>query len=314
MEWSGYRWRAIWSKLYHRPLEETFHEFILNLLRWVLGESWRQIQAAAAPDQQHIVYQWFQSYSAWKKANRSDANRDGNRWAAPSSGHVLALHQLAWDMYCLQIINRLPDFMHEKLRDKAQFQGVRYEIAVAAMIARAGFEITFLDDLVKNKRHCEFIAKHKDTGIQIGVEAKSRRRKGVLNEVGQVPHEGYNKGDVWGLLKKALTQKPENLPYIIFIDVNLPATPQIPWAERQWVKDAQSMLIGIEPQDNARDLHNAVALTNFASYYSGNEEVPPNGEYVLAVTKQPEHPLPGPEVLDGIWHSLSAYPVIPDEV
>src|SRR5205807_69563 len=100
------------------------------------------------------------------------------------------------------------------------FQGARHEIAVAAIFARADFEITLLDEAIKKEKHCEFIAKHKRTGTEVYVEAKSRRRKGVLNEPG-VFDDSNIRGDVFGLYQSALTQGPGNKPFFVFIDANL---------------------------------------------------------------------------------------------
>ena len=36
--WKDQRWRIIWNRLHYRPLNETFHDFLLHLLRWTYGK------------------------------------------------------------------------------------------------------------------------------------------------------------------------------------------------------------------------------------------------------------------------------------
>lgn len=314
----GYRWRSIWSTLHYRPLAETFHEFIRSiLLTSTFGEDWRKNQMALIPEERHILIQWVESYEDWKRANQTDENKEGDSevWGAIPTGEVQALSSLAYDTYCLQIVNRLPDFLIKRLKDRQQFQGVRYEIAVAAIIARAGFEITFLDDVVKDQMHCEFIAKQKGTGIEIGVEAKSRHRTGVLHEKGEFDYTDDVRGDVRRLFKKARSQKPENIPYIIFIDLNLPSTPNVPLNKKPWFDDINKMLdkYGTPSAENL-DPFNALFLTNFSYHYGGNEGIAPQGEFSVYLSQFPEFPLNEPQVLNEIWESLRRYSYIPKEV
>jgi hypothetical protein len=219
----GHRWRVIWSRVYPRPITETFHEFIFHILCLTLGEKWYNEQMLLMPQKRHIIIRWFESYEEWTKINKTDENKRNGVWTAMPTGEVQALFSLAYDIYCLQIVNKLPDFTVKRLRDIRQFQGARYEIAVASVITRAGFNIDFLDDKIKAKKHCDFIAKHKSKSIIIGVEAKSRHRKGVLHEEGKFDFETDIKGDVDNLFEKASLQRPLKIPYIIFIDLNLPS-------------------------------------------------------------------------------------------
>jgi hypothetical protein len=75
---------------------------------------------------------------------------------------------------------------------------------------------------VKGEKHCEFIAKHRRTGTEVYVEAKSRVRPGVLNEVGTFDDTKVVKAGVRQLYQSALSQAPQDKPFLIFIDVNLP--------------------------------------------------------------------------------------------
>lgn len=311
----GYRWRVIWSKVYKCPLTETFHEFILHILISTLGKDWYNEQISLTPQKRHIIIRWFESYKEFTKINKTNENTQNGVWAAIPTGEVQALISLAYDIYCLQITNKLPDFLTKRLRDIKQFQGARYEIAVASVITRAGFNIDFLDDKVKTKKHCDFIAKHKSKATIIGVEAKSRHRKGILHEEGKFDYETDIKGDIDNLFKKARLQKPLKIPYIIFIDLNLPSTSQIPLDKKPWINDIKTMLNNYgTPSEENPDPFNALILTNISYHYGGNEGAPPEGEFILILTKHPEVHLNEPQILTEILERLKKYSFIPEEV
>lgn len=314
--WKGFRWRSIWNRIYHRPVNETFHEFIINVLLWTFGKEWHEKQLQLTSDDRHIVMNWLFLYSEWQQDTHIPENRYSEYlWGAKPSGIVEALLSLAYDIYCLQSVNKLPIFLVKKILDKNEFQGARYEIAVAAIIARSGFDITFLDDIIKSVKHCEFIALHRKSGIEVGVEAKSRRRKGVLHESGEFDKNGVLRGDVWSLYRKARSQKPADLPYIIFIDLNLPPTPDIPLDKKPWIMDVDNMLdkYGQATPDNP-DPFNALMLTNFSYYYSGNTGVCPTGDYTVVISKHPKTELSEVHVLDDIIQSVHNYNRIPDKI
>ena len=63
----------------------------------------------------------------------------------------------------------------KRLGKREQFQGARYEIAVAAIFVRAGYKIEWLTDA--SRRLPEFIARRDGSDVEIAVEAKSRPRR-----------------------------------------------------------------------------------------------------------------------------------------
>lgn len=230
------------------------------------------------------------------------------------TGEVQALLLFAYDCYCLQIVNKLPEHLIVRLKNYKGFQGARYEVAVAAIIARAGFEITFLDKEMKSARHCEFIAMHKRTGQEIGVEAKSKVRVGILNEQGEVEVDKL-KARVYHLFQKARSQKPNGLPYLIFIDFNLPLASGIIIADKSWFQDINDMLDKYYLKfGSTLDPFNALIFTNFSCYYSGNEGAALGGEYTVYPTPFPETPFKDTKLIEYIIGSLNRYPLIPKEV
>jgi hypothetical protein len=87
---------------------------------------------------------------------------------------------LAWDVATLIHAGEPPDELIDRLRDRDNFQGARYELAIAAIIARLECSITWLDadPGLRTVKHVEFEATHRPTGQTFAVEAKSRHPSG----------------------------------------------------------------------------------------------------------------------------------------
>ena len=76
------------------------------------------------------------------------------------TGNVQSLLCLAYDVYSVMHCGELPASSVERLKDRDNFQGARYEIAIAAIFVRVGFNIEWIED--KQNKHCEFIATNKE--------------------------------------------------------------------------------------------------------------------------------------------------------
>ncbi len=310
IEFKGKRVRCIWNVVHTRRLEETFHEFLFWVLVQTLGEEWWNQHKESPEVKRHVVFKWFIAVRKWMAANRTeDRKMSDGQYAMESSGHSQSLLQLSYDVFCLQQVNKLPDKLLARLRNNNEFQGARYEIGVAAMFAGAGFEIEFLDG-VHGQKICEFIARHK-SGLTIAVEAKSRHRTGVLNFKGTPSLDV--KADIGKLYGDARKKKP-TMPFVIFIDANMPPTPDIPWDELPWLQDIKRSFGAFPtPTPEKPDPHNAVLITNYTSYYEGDEKSkiqPPL--YIFSLF--PTYPKTHPEAWDALWKTVERYTYIPKEI
>jgi hypothetical protein len=210
------------------------------------------------------------------------------------NGWVQYLISLAWDVATLFHVGRLPTGLIRRLRSPAAFQGARYEIAIAAIFARLDCEIRVLDDEeeLRDKKHVEFVATHRPTGQQIAVEAKSRHRAGILNEPGEPDGDAPLRADaqrVRRLFMRALKKMPESMPFMIFIDINVPVNAA--GLQGAWQRDVQRWMSRMTPPTaETPDAYNALYVTNFSPQYDG-EAISSRGEWLAVIPRLAQEPL-----------------------
>ena len=305
-KFKGYRFRAVGNRLHYRKPTETFHEFVLAHLKMLLGKAWYMGEVGKPAEERHQIARWYFAVADWQRRMATEENRVPGGWHAEPTGDAQALHALAYDAYTLKHVNRLPRRLLERLKDRVAFQGARYEVAIAAIFVRLGFEIEWIND--KTARHYEFIVRGR--GLEIAVEAKSRHREGVLHQPGTVDLERAVRGDVDGLFRKALTQNLGDRPFIVFVDLNAPPTPGLQALDKPWLEDLKRMLEGYGTSSaEAPDSYSALAVTNFAYHYVADAISPP-GESLLAICRHSTHPLPM-EFYDDLFTALTSYGRVP---
>lgn len=317
MSFQGGKVWCIGSRLYpDRPENETFHEFLLSILRETLGEHWRVEQAGR--ENKHVLMRCFDEYGDWKRRLADENEPTDGVWSAEPSGWVRYLITVAWDVVTLvhACPNGLPDDLVERLRQQIAFQGARYELSVAALFARLDCEIDFLDEReeLRGKSRAEFVACHRPTGQQFAVEAKSRHRPGVLNEQGE-PNEDdplhVDARQVRALFRKALDKDIGDLPYLIFIDINAPIEEGAVGFDKEWVKRVRKWVDRLEkPTAENPDRYNGLFVTNFAPHYQGDEVARP-GEWICVLPGYTVSVL-SVEFLDTIGHALNVFDRVPE--
>jgi hypothetical protein len=272
-EAQGKRVRAIGSTVALRPPKETDHEFYVDLLCSVtLGPDWHRAQLERSEAERHVVGGWVDAYGRARSGEAENAplTKHGEHlYSSPATGELKALLCLAYDNYTLRHAQALPDSLVKRLRSDDQFQGARYELAVAAVFAHAGYEIRWLT--ATDRKLPEFIAAHPSSEVEIAVEAKSRHRPGVLGREGDRPDVQALRVDVDGLMKRALEKETDGCPYIVCIDMNLP-TEQGEDAEA-WAAELQRKVLapfGSEATGKP-DRFSAVFFTNYSWHWDGEE-------------------------------------------
>ncbi|MEK7569942.1 MAG: SEC-C metal-binding domain-containing protein [Patescibacteria group bacterium] len=312
-EYQGKRVRAVGGRLYHSlPLKQTFHEFIIELLGVTLGEPWVKEQLTLPESEQHYIIQCYIHYNDWKKRNALPSNRVGERWGAMPDGWSKSLFALAFDVYCVQHRAKLFQRQINRLKNLDQYQGARYEIAIAAIFTRLGFEIEFLDRGNPKAPHCEFIATHKGKNISIAVEAKSRHRHGVIHTPGTANLEELMRADVRDKLEEALAQNPGGIPFMIFIDLNAPLTPGMNFPDKPWFEDIKRNVdsLGAHDQSNPSE-ENGIFFTNFSFHYQTDKEAEP-AEHVAVLPIFSKNPIVDTEIYNLLNQGLSNYGHVPN--
>ncbi len=298
---------------YNRPPNQTFHEFIISILYEKLGEPWRQEQLALEPDKQHFIFQCVYKYKEWRVKNAKASNRTGEIWGAKPDGWSKSLLSLAFDIASLVHIEHLPEKLLSRLKNRNEYQGARYEIAIAAIFARLNYKISFLDEEDTNKKHPEFIAEDRNTGEKIAVEAKSKHRKGIIHFGGII--EDFIqliRGDIQRLYRHALQQNPEGMPFMVFIDLNSPQTKE-QWENKKWFKDVKKFLAKSSATNKADnpDPCTAAVFTNY-SYHYQTEKESLHGEYLLTIPLYPAYAIQNSVFFKRLNKALSSYGSVPN--
>jgi hypothetical protein len=167
----GQRFVAVKNRLLHSKTWRTFHDFLGDYIRTAIGSEWGNAELAKPLCQRHPILVWYHHVC---NHQRQFVRVPGKVHSAPATGAVSAYLQLAYDLYALEHNAELLGKLVERLRNRDNFYGARYEVFVAAMLIRAGFEIDFEDEDDRTSSHCEFTATFTKTGKRFSVEAKQR--------------------------------------------------------------------------------------------------------------------------------------------
>ena len=169
---------AVGSKIVHPDVPDYEWEkpadFLISYLKSTLDKSWLDKEIGKAEECRHEISKWF-------LGGIPNLEKDNTKtWWNPN-GKALALLHLAYDLYVLDNIGKLPKLLIDRLKNNENFNGARYELFVFATLIRAGFDIHYSDErsgLDGRVPECKAI--HKESQIQIYVEAKTRNVKNVL--------------------------------------------------------------------------------------------------------------------------------------
>jgi len=315
--YKGKRIRALASKILWRSKEETFHEFLIYVFKVTMGQEWADREFAKPASERHFIAQCYDEYIKWQKENKKEENLiSEDRYAVKTNGYVKWLMCLAFDLYCLQHTNQIPNDVLERLKsDGDSFQGARYEIAVASIFARVGFNISFFnenDPEVKKKKHCDFIAEYTKNNLRIAVEAKSRHRPAILHDKRKpfTETKRYLKADIHPLLKDAMEKNVGEMPYMIFVDLNAKHTPELELKNKPWLKGVIDKVGQNTEGDNAPHKANLITITNFSFHYQG-VEISTAGDILHSIAFNPKYPI-SKTIRDMIINASNNYSKTPD--
>lgn len=103
------------------------------------------------------------------------------------------------------------------------------------------------------------------------------------------------------------------MPFVIFVEVNVPPAPGVPFQQRVWARDINDMMQSIPPPTAAKpEEFTALVVTNFSCHWAGDQAAP-GAEYLQIVPKYAHHLLPA-DVIGRVLAAVANYGVVPDEV
>jgi len=272
-EFGEWRFVAVGNELHYSRKDKTrvFPDFLGNYLRGLLGTEWGTAELAKLLEARHQILKWYDSICRYQRTLKPGA--DGI-YRQPGSGAMLCWFRLAYDFYLIKHNAELQKRLLDRVRSKEHFQGARFELCVSASMIVAGFRIDFEDETDNTRRHAEFVAKNQ-TGLEIAVEAKSRHRVGVL-DFKSLAAKVDDKVAVEAILRSALGKLPD-LPYFVFVDVNLPFSEIQNPTEKPWFRELAETVENLRKEwEPGTFPANAIFFCNDPNYYSPDEVVDGN--------------------------------------
>lgn len=315
-ELGGQKFRIVGRGLYPQPHSGQLGDVIVEHFKTqVLGKKWLEEEGRKSADDKHIVARWLTAWDELRAKGHEAARASETQTYSPITGEAQELLALADDASrLLQTEKNFPKKLRTRLLNRNEFQGARYELAIAATFVRTNFRIEWIDDRTGpvnalGKRY-DFNAIHQVTGEAIAVETKSRRRKGRLHEAGAAKDEAELSADVYNLYKEATHQNPGDRPFAIFIDINLPHQPTRSGMDKTWTSEVEDILKrygAANPDDPAP--FSFVFFTNFAWHFRGRE-VAHAPEHFFSFVPGAAHQI-SKQTFDAIGWAVNGYGSLP---
>jgi hypothetical protein len=208
---------AVGNKIYFSTKWKTFPDFLADYIKQKIGSEWGNAEIAKRFAERHPLVQWYDAYCRYQQATIKKA---GEVSRANVTGIVACYLGLAYSLYLLDHNVEIQDRLWRRLKDPGNFQGAFYELFVANVLIRAGFQLTLEDEDDSASKHCEFSAVSRRTGKKYWVEAKMRSVVGML---GKTQRDGGTDRKPLSRLVPHLNDalaKPAADERLIFIDLN----------------------------------------------------------------------------------------------
>jgi hypothetical protein len=278
-DWRGQKWVAVGDQFLNSPNWKTPADFFSDYLKHVMTPEWGKAELVKPLAGRHPVMQSYDAMCRLQALAKHRAGADGV-FCVPPSGAMRAYLLLAYDLYILQHHGLLEARLLHRLRNKDQYQGARHELFAAATCVRAGFNIEYEDESDGSTRHTEFSATHRQTGVSICVEAKSKHRSGVLGREGDRVADDEVRAQLGRLINDAV-KKPHKHPLVIFLDLNLPPG-LLAHGTPEWFKRfADPILRGID-RKGEEDPWDLLVFSNQPDHYATDDGPAPGG-YALGM-------------------------------
>ena len=299
--------------LYKIAVRESWYGFLYGLLIEQIGPAWFDAETEKSEGSSHFLARWYRDIC------RRERDEDGHftrHDPANEIGTTLAFRSIAYDIFCVMQAGNLSAKLMERIRHPDQFEGARYELWVAATLARAGFSIEIANEDDRSSKHGEGIATHRETGRKFWIEAKRKHRPG-FNYLQALIEKVMLKVDA--KLVAAAMQKPAQDDRLIFIDVNRP-----PWnrsdIKAPWVFAFRNSLNRLQLQKDFRDNPDRrafVMVTNHPYHFVSNVRPDPKQHFFATAFNMPHFNSPTFETdfpaIYALMRSITDHFAIPED-
>jgi hypothetical protein len=251
---------AVGNVVHFSTTWKTFPDFLADYTKRVLDPAWGNVELAKPFAERHPAMQWYETYCRYQLAT---IKTPGVTSQAIVTGNVACYLGLAYNLYLLAHNVELQKRLVDRLMVAEQFQGAYYELVVAGILIRAGFELELEDEADGASKHCEFSARSRRTGKKYWVEAKMRSVAGLF---GKTTADGTTNPNPLNRLIPQLNDalaKPAADERLIFIDLNAEMTADSD-GKPVWIEQAARRLERYEREDLPAGTVAYVFVTNFA--------------------------------------------------
>jgi hypothetical protein len=121
------------------------------------------------------------------------------------------------------------------------------------------------------------------------------------------------RGDIASLIDQALEQNPGGMPFVIFVDLNVPRDPGVPVEKRPWFQDVWTDMqsLGNPTPEKPHDF-SAIFITNFSHHWSG-PAISTGVEYLHIVSHRARYPLPD-DLVGRLMAAVQNYSFVPRQL
>ncbi len=276
---------AVGNNLVFARKNQTFSDFLHDYLMALMGAEWLEKERRIVNiDKMSPISFLLRNFDNEVAAARTQSQ---GRTTILHVGAIGAILNLANSLYVLQHNKGLQTSLIKRLKCRHNFQGAFYEAMVCALIVSANYEIEYEDESDRRTKHPEIYATHRPSGQRIAVEAKCKHNNKLF--IPNSDKKFKNPFRLGTLLNQAFAKKPD-CPYIVFLELNLPAE-LIPTGEtipRKILNCLRPILPAPTPENP--DPFNLLVITNRPFFYS----------------------IEAPELYrESMWNLLSTYPQFP---
>jgi SEC-C motif len=168
-ELGGKKFRIVGRGLYSQRHSGQLGDVIVEHLKTqVLGAKWLEEEGRKSRDKQHVVKRWLDAWYELRRKGQEAARASDTQTYSLITGEAQELLALADDVSrVLQLEKKLPKKLRTRLLNRNEFQGARYELAIAATFIRTNFRIEWIDDKTGPVnplgKRCDFNAIHQVT-------------------------------------------------------------------------------------------------------------------------------------------------------